>query len=71
MSTTPVAGTNYSSGDCKIKTALPPEGKYNYSVIIIPGEVQVLFNGSNQISKFTVFTLKYYCIFSGNSTLCY
>ncbi|XP_025103187.1 uncharacterized protein LOC112569581 [Pomacea canaliculata] len=51
MSTTPVAGTNYSSGDCKIKTALPPEGKYVYSVIIIPGEVQVLFNGSNQISR--------------------
>lgn len=57
MSTTPILGTNYSSGNCQIKIALPPEGKYNYSAIIIPGEVLVFpsFNGSNEIRKLKVF----------------
>lgn len=61
MSVRPILGTNYSSGDCQIKSALPPEGKYNYSVIIIPGEVTVLpsFLGSNEIREFNTL-FRYY-----------
>ncbi|XP_025100983.1 uncharacterized protein LOC112568097 [Pomacea canaliculata] len=53
MSVNPILGTNYSNGDCQIKIALPAEGKYNYSVIIIPGEVTVLpsFLGNNEIRR--------------------
>lgn len=56
MSVKTIVGTNYASGDCQIKIALPPEGKYNYSVTIIPGEVHVIpsFNGSNEIRKFSI-----------------
>ncbi|XP_025100982.1 uncharacterized protein LOC112568095 isoform X2 [Pomacea canaliculata] len=49
----PSSKANYFSGECQIKITLPSEGKYNYSVIIIPGEVQVFpsFNGSNEIRR--------------------
>lgn len=68
MSVRPIVEANYVSGDCQIKIALPPEGKYNYSVTIIPGEVQVFpsFNGSNEIREFSTlfrhYVFEYYFV---------
>lgn len=53
MITSKNGNTEYFDGYCEINFTLPPVGKYNYDVMIVPGERQVsaFFNGSNEISK--------------------
>lgn len=53
MTTSKNGNTEYVDGYCQINLTLPPVGKYNYSIVIVPGETQVspFFSGSNEISK--------------------
>ncbi|XP_025100105.1 uncharacterized protein LOC112567628 [Pomacea canaliculata] len=53
MSTEASTPSGYFSGTCHMTSYLPPDGRYSYTVLIMPGEVNVsaVFYGNNEIRR--------------------
>ncbi|KAK7505827.1 hypothetical protein BaRGS_00003098, partial [Batillaria attramentaria] len=54
MKTKPIGNGNYVSGTCEMTADLPPDdGRYNYTVMISPGRLNVTaaFTGTNEIRR--------------------
>ncbi|XP_025100295.1 uncharacterized protein LOC112567728 isoform X2 [Pomacea canaliculata] len=53
MNLKPSTQTGYYTGTCNMTSYLPSEGRYSYTVIIMPGQVNVspTFTGSNEIRR--------------------